>query len=222
MVLQNVLVHAEILIHVLRDDLHRVSVNGKRLRCNLLDIPVSVREQEQTASLGILGKVLSREAFAFLRQVFRLREVFELCHEPIGCGRLHALLDALILHMDQLHRGEQSMVRFAEEIILVLHPCHHAAVFQLNRAPLAECELIPQIRNLVVLDYLAPLWDRSIDPADFSVLVPHRNKEQGIAVIENGRCPREELRPRLELVRPMLKLSLQGRLRGSEGFYIKF
>ena len=222
MVLKNVLVDSEILIHVLCDDLHRVSVNGERFGCNLLDVPVSVREQEQSSCLGILGEVLSREAFAFLRQILRLREVGELCHEPIGRGRLHALLDALILHMDQLHRWEQSVIRFAEEIVLVLHPGHHAAILQLDSAPLAKGKLVTQIRDAVVLHDFAPLWDRSIDSADFSEFVPHGNKEQGIAVIENGRCPREELRPRLELVRPMLKLSLQGRLRGSEGFNIKF
>ena len=222
MILENVFINTEVFKDIRPDLFHLLCVHRERLAFNLLDVRIGVREQEQTAAFSTIRKILFREPLAFVRQIFGLAEVGKLGHESVCSRRLHALFDALIIHVDQVHRGEQRVIAFAEEVVAVLHPGHDAAVFQLHGHLFTVGKLIAQIRNLVILHDLASMRQRGIDAADFPVLIPHRHEETGVVVVEDRCRPRKKLCPCLKLVRAFGKLPLQRRLCRAEGLHIQF
>ena len=103
LVLKHILIHAEIVEHVRANQLHLRSVNHKRRSLNLLNVAISVREQQQTAA-SVALKILTAEALALLRNVLRLREIAHFRHEPVGAAVSDALPESLLVQVNQAHR----------------------------------------------------------------------------------------------------------------------
>ena len=102
-------------------------------------------------------------------------------------------VDALILNVNQVHCGNQRVIVFTEEVVLVLHPCHDAAIFKFNSGFLPPAELIAQIWNAVELHHFTAFRHRREDAADLAVIIPNRRDKQSIAVVVDRCGPCKEL-----------------------------
>ena len=175
-ILQHGLADPEIIHHVVADQLHLVRIDLVPLLLDLLDVRKLIPEQQQTA--GALLEVVPVEALALFPEILVEGLPDQLRHEAEGRAVLHALLDALVDHVHQLHGGLQRAVLLAEEVVRQLMLHHQPDAVQRDAAALSADELELQPWIPAALDHLAGARQRGEESADFAVLIQQRDNEQ--------------------------------------------
>ena len=84
------------------------------------------------------------ETSPFFGEILRAGEVVERCHEAERRRVLNALLDSLILNVDQLHSLPERIIRITEKVAPVLVFGEDHTLTSLDRCKLTVSELIPQ------------------------------------------------------------------------------
>ena len=213
LVLQDVLVHTEVVGDIGLDQLHLFCVDRVRLLLDLLDVRVCRREQQQAA--GLAAQVLRVEALALFGEILGLRDVAHTRHEAEGRTVHNAFLDALLLHVDQIQRAAESLVRFAEEVVLILVPGDHSALIERERSRRSVQEGVPEPRHAVDIQQLALVRENREEAADLAGVVIDRNDEDVVLNLQDRPRPVVVLVPGHKRVRLRLQAPAELRLRSA-------
>ena len=204
LVLQHILIDPEIVKNVRLNDLLLIRVQAERLLLQLLNVLILKGEKQDSSAFPLQVQLV--KPLPLFRHVLRIQHVVHPGHEPESGAVFDALLDALVLYVQQLHGWPQRLIPAAHDVIIVLMLGQDPAAGHLHVPLLSGSEGVFQPRFPVHVQDSDLRGQRWKVPDRLRVLripgpVQHRQDERGSLHLQDGGQPVKELAPRHEAVR---------------------
>lgn len=139
--LQDCLVRVEVCIYIFLDGRFLRRVDNSRTALDLLDVSV-FRIDQHDAAVVIGAQVGLYEPLSLFVNILGAQRLRDFGEKANRRALLNALDNALILRVQKLHCGVESVVCLAEKVVLVLVLIQNADVLELDRGPVSAAQLV--------------------------------------------------------------------------------